>query len=84
MKLRRLFSIGKTAVFYLGDLVTLNGQPYVVNSPMSISELLSEAGFEPERVAVLLNGDIVAKEAFGKTEISDGDALEVVSFVGGG
>jgi len=64
--------------------MTLNGQPYSLNGPASISELLRQAGYEPERVAVLLNGEIVSREAFGTTEIGGEDALEVLSFVGGG
>lgn len=72
MELRRLFSIGKTAVFYLEDLVTLNGQPYVINSPISISELLREAGFEPERVAVCSTAILWPKGPLGKPKSAMG------------
>lgn len=64
--------------------MTLNGQPYLLDGLISISELLGRTGFDPERVAVLLNGQIVAREDFGATETGGQDALEVLSFVGGG
>lgn len=64
--------------------MTLNGQPYFLNGLVSIGELLGRAGFDLERVAVLLNGEIVARDAFEKTEIDGEDALEVLFFVGGG
>jgi thiazole synthase len=35
-------------------------------------------------VAVERNREIVAPEAYDKTELQEGDQLEVVSFVGGG
>lgn len=64
--------------------MTLNGRPYLLDGPASISQVLRQADFDPGRVAVLLNGEIVVKEAFGTTDLKDDDALEVVSFVGGG
>ena len=35
-------------------------------------------------VAVERNGDIVPKRLYGETVLADGDALEIVGFVGGG
>ena len=37
-----------------------------------------------DRVAVELNRDIVPRDRWGETQLSDGDRLEVVHFVGGG
>ena len=49
-----------------------------------LSDYLSEAGFNLYRVAVERNGEIVPKRLYGETVLADGDALEVVGFVGGG
>lgn len=45
---------------------------------------LSDAGFEPDKVAVERNGCIVPKTQYGETILANGDAVEIVSFVGGG
>ena len=49
-----------------------------------LSDYLSEAGFNLSRVAVERNGEIVPKRLYRETVLADGDALEVVGFVGGG
>ena len=43
-----------------------------------------EAGFEPERVVVERNLDIIPKDELGNTIIQDEDVIEVLRFVGGG
>ena len=43
-----------------------------------------EAGFDPERVVVERNLDIIPKDELGNTIIQDEDVIEVLRFVGGG
>lgn len=50
----------------------------------TISEYLATTNYDPKRIAVECNGDIVFKSNYDETVIKDGDSLEVVSFVGGG
>ena len=50
----------------------------------SISELLALKGYDKQRVAVELNGDIIPKSEHDSTIIKETDSIEVVSFVGGG
>lgn len=64
--------------------MTVNGQPYQPDALLSVRELLDHFGFDHQRVAVLLNGRVVVREDFGRTEVGGQDALEVVAFVGGG
>lgn len=64
--------------------MTLNGEPFPLNEPVSLAEVLAAAGFALNKVAVLLNGKIVPKEKLAQTMAAEGDAVEVVSFVGGG
>ena len=47
-------------------------------------ELLEDRGYPLGRIAVELNGRILPKAEYGNTRLRDGDALEIVSFVGGG
>ena len=50
----------------------------------TLREYLSGAGYDPARVAVERNGQIVPKRLYSETVLQDGDVLEIVSFVGGG
>ena len=50
----------------------------------TVSEYLATTNYDPKRIAVERNGDIVFKSRYDATTLEDGDSLEVVSFVGGG
>ena len=64
-------------------MIKLNGSP-VEAAGRTLAGCLAEAGFDPERVAVERNGEIVPRRLYGETVLADGDVLEVVGFVGGG
>jgi len=64
-------------------MVKINGEDWDV-SGKTVAEYLNCAGYDLVRVAVELNGDIVAKAQYSDTIFKDGDSVEVVSFVGGG
>ena len=51
---------------------------------MTVSEYLATTNYDPKRIAVERNGDIVFKSQYDTTDLEDGDSLEIVSFVGGG
>ena len=53
-------------------------------SGKTISEYLTETDYDPARIAIEQNGTIVPKAQYDSTILSDGDIIEVVSFVGGG
>lgn len=64
-------------------VVKINGTELDV-AGRTLADYLAEAGFNLTRVAVERNGEIVPKRLYGETILTDGDALEVVGFVGGG
>ena len=64
-------------------MVTVNGTGTDA-AGKTIAQLISDGGYEPVRVAVELNEEIVPKAAYGTTVVSDGDRVEIVGFVGGG
>ena len=64
-------------------MVRVNGQE-VDAAVKNIEEILLEQGFEKGRVAVERNEEIVSKATYKEVILSDGDVVEVVSFVGGG
>ena len=64
-------------------MVRVNGQE-IDAAGKNIEEMLLEQGFEKGRVAVERNEEIVSKATNKEVILSDGDVVEVVSFVGGG
>lgn len=64
-------------------MVKVNGQELKL-AGKSVAEYLAEAQYEPRRVAVELNGQIVPRAQYATSILRDGDVLELVSFVGGG
>lgn len=50
----------------------------------TLADYLAGTSYDPGRIAVERNGDIVPKEQYGETVLKDGDSIEIVSFVGGG
>ena len=49
-----------------------------------MSEYLETEGYDIKRLAVELNGAILPKREYASTTLKDGDAVEIVCFVGGG
>jgi thiamine biosynthesis protein ThiS len=64
--------------------IILNGDPFHLAGPLTLGELLSRLDIDPRRVAVEHNLIVVKRTAFDATTINDGDAVEIVNFVGGG
>lgn len=64
--------------------ITLNGEPYPVDAPLSIGALLSRLDIDPRRVAVEHNLVVVRRAVYDQTVVEHGDEVEIVNFVGGG
>lgn len=64
--------------------IKLNGEDYNVKEAGSIAGLLSELNLAGQRVAVMVNGEIVKKDQRQAVEVKEGDTVEVISMVGGG
>jgi sulfur carrier protein len=63
--------------------IIVNGETETVEA-MTVLRYLEIIAIDPRRVAVELNLDILPKEDYGQTLLSEGDRLEIVQFVGGG
>ncbi|MBF0582825.1 MAG: sulfur carrier protein ThiS [Magnetococcales bacterium] len=64
--------------------IIINGEPMAVPQNSTISQLLEQLKLDPTRVAVEHNLQVAQRTRFAETELSDGDRLEVVHFIGGG
>ena len=64
-------------------MARINGEQTDVRG-MTVAEYLAYAGFDPERVVVERNLDILPKSEYATTVILDEDLLEILCFVGGG
>ncbi|GEO82369.1 sulfur carrier protein ThiS [Pararhodospirillum oryzae] len=64
--------------------VTINGESRTLASTLSIAALLDTLGIDPRKVAVEHNREIVPRSRLGETPLAEGDALEIVHFIGGG
>ena len=64
--------------------IVLNGDPYDVPAPLTIAGLLARLEIDSRRVAVERNLVVLKRALFDTTEVTDGDQIEIVNFVGGG
>lgn len=64
--------------------VTINGNPVELEQPLSICELLQSVHVPPDYLAVEVNAEVVPRAEHATHLVSDGDAVEVVTLVGGG
>jgi sulfur carrier protein len=64
--------------------IRINGEEKEISDGLTIARLLDELRIRPGRVVVEVNQDIVSREVHDSTILKEGDALEIVHFVGGG
>ena len=64
--------------------VLVNGATHRLPAGSTVAALLAKLDAAGKRVAVERNGAIVPRSAHARTQLSDGDVLEVVIAVGGG
>ena len=64
--------------------VRINGEQRSVAVGSTIAALVAEIGLDPARVAVERNLEIVPRSTLATVAVADGDAFEIVHFVGGG
>lgn len=64
-------------------MVKINGVELDI-AGKTLAEYLSTTDYDPKRIAVERNGEIVPKALYDRTILEAEDSLEVVSFVGGG
>lgn len=64
--------------------ITLNGEKKTLLAPVSVRELVDGLGYDRTRIAVEVNREVVPRTQHADHQIKPGDAVEIVTFVGGG
>ena len=64
--------------------VRINGEHRRVDGGISVADIVREIGFDPARVAVERNLEVVPRSTLADVPVEDGDDYEIVRFVGGG
>jgi len=64
--------------------ITVNGTSQELPSAKNLSDLVNSFCKQPKHVITELNGAIIPATQWEQTSLKDGDALELVTFVGGG
>ncbi len=64
--------------------ITLNGEPFEIERPLSLIALLEQLEIDARRVAIEHNLAIVKRHRFPEVIVGEGDRVEIVNFVGGG
>ncbi len=63
--------------------VTINGKSEEVLGS-TVLEILNAKDVSPQMVAVELNSKMVERDELGRTRVKDGDAIELLFYLGGG
>jgi thiamine biosynthesis protein ThiS len=64
--------------------IMVNGEPRRLPRPATVADLLRHLSLDPRTVVVELNREIIRRPRLHETTLTDGDAVELVHFVGGG
>ena len=64
--------------------ITINGTSRQLTAAQNLSDIVNSYCKESKHVITELNGTIVPSDQWAQTSVKDGDALELVTFVGGG
>jgi sulfur carrier protein len=62
----------------------VNGKPVELPEGSTVAALLEHLSVEAAKVAVERNQDVVPRGSWREAALSDGDQIEIVTFVGGG
>ncbi len=62
----------------------VNGEPRDYTGEPDLPALIRNQGADPDRVAVLVNGEMVARQERAGRILREGDQVEILIFAGGG
>jgi sulfur carrier protein len=67
------------------SIISVNGKAQEVSTPISITDLIKLNNVaQPEMVSIQLNGQFVNRDEYDSIQVSEGDELDFLYFMGGG
>lgn len=64
--------------------LTINGETRHLPAGSTVADIIRDARIDVREVAIMVGERIIARSAYGVTVLHSGDAVEMVSFIGGG
>lgn len=64
--------------------IKVNGKTMELDAPLNIAGLAAHLHLNLAQVAVERNCEIVPRSRYAEVEVAEGDAIEIVHFIGGG
>jgi len=64
--------------------LTINGEPRTLTQPLTVAQLVEQLGYDRRKIAVELNREVVPLPRHPEQQLAAGDAVEIVTLVGGG
>lgn len=64
--------------------ITINGKEEELQDGVNMTDLLTSRKIRAEMVSIELNGEILHRDKFSATQLSEGDKLEFLYYMGGG
>jgi thiamine biosynthesis protein ThiS len=62
----------------------INGETKAFDEALSVDALINALELDARKVAIERNMEIVPRSQYTKTTLQDGDAIEIIGFMGGG
>jgi len=64
--------------------IQLNGESFVLEEDININDFLKKLTIDKNKVAIELNKNVIPKNSYSNTVITNKDVVEIVTFIGGG
>jgi sulfur carrier protein len=64
--------------------IQLNGESFILEEDININDFLKKLTIDKNKVAIELNKNVVPKNNYSNTVITNKDIVEIVTFIGGG
>ena len=64
--------------------IQLNGESFALEEDININDFLKKLTIDKNKVAIELNKNVVPKNSYSNTVITNKDVVEIVTFIGGG
>jgi sulfur carrier protein len=64
--------------------LSINGKDHAIEKADTVADVLNHLNIARERVAVVVNEQVVRRANLESTPLNEGDVIEIITMVGGG